>query len=58
MKQRNGLIDFYRFIFSLIIVIHHAMWLDGRCIGEIENKVYFRGDIQPSNFSLSYQDFC
>ena len=29
MEKRNGLIDFYRFIFSLVIVFHHAMWLDG-----------------------------
>ena len=29
MGKRNGLIDFYRFIFSLVIVFHHAMWLDG-----------------------------
>ena len=49
-QQRNGLIDFYRFIFALIIVIHHAMWLDGRYVGDIENKVFFRGGYSAVEF--------
>lgn len=49
-QQRNGLIDFYRFVFALIIVIHHAMWLDGRYIGDIENKVFFRGGYSAVEF--------
>lgn len=35
MKIRNGLIDFYRFIFALIIVSYHSHHLYERALGEI-----------------------
>ncbi|MDY3793055.1 MAG: acyltransferase family protein [Oscillospiraceae bacterium] len=56
-QQRNGLIDFYRFIFALIIVIHHAMWLDGRYVGDIENKVFFRGGYSAVEFFFILSGF-
>lgn len=48
MGKRNGLIDFYRFIFSLVIVFHHAMWLDG--VVDISTQVVFLGGYSAVEF--------